>query len=219
MPSARRSSARSEVSQVYAVVLAAGRGERFGGEKLAAPLHGRPLLSYPLDVIRAAQAAGVIARACAVVPDGRPELSALAEAAGVEPVLNADSSAGLSGSLRLGFAWLERIAPPVGPAAALVLLGDEPHVRADVLRRLVSAWKLGNRTFVRPRYADQPADPGHPTLVDRSLWPLARELTGDAGFGAAVARRGGLITLVDVPGHNPDVDTRADLLNLEEPTR
>lgn len=68
---------------------------------------------------------------------------------------------------------------------------------------------------VRPRYAESAAEPGHPVLLDRSLWPLAAELEGDAGFAPLLRARRIEPTLVEVPGRNPDVDRPADLKPVE----
>lgn len=62
---------------------------------------------------------------------------------------------------------------------------------------------------MRPRYADRPGEPGHPVLLHRQLWPEVATLEGDEGAGALL--RGRAVTLVDVPGRNPDIDTPADL--------
>jgi molybdenum cofactor cytidylyltransferase len=127
----------------------------------------------------------------------------------LEPVLNSAPDQGLSYSLQLGLAALEE----TDTTAALILLGDQPLVRLGVVEALISAWHAGRGAIVRPRYEASPQVPGHPVLIGRSVWPLTRELTGDAGFAAV----GSLVgeTLVDVTGHNPDVDTLSDLQALE----
>jgi molybdenum cofactor cytidylyltransferase len=127
----------------------------------------------------------------------------------LEPVLNSAPERGLSYSLQLGFTVLEE----TDAAAALILLGDQPLVRLGVVKALISAWYSGAEPIIRPRYEGGSNVPGHPVLVARNLWPLIRGVRGDAGFASVGSRLGQ--TLVDVTGHNPDVDTLSDLQALE----
>ncbi|HEU5170640.1 MAG TPA: nucleotidyltransferase family protein [Gemmatimonadales bacterium] len=195
-------------------MLAAGRGERFGGDKLLAPLGGRPLLAHTLGAVRSALRAGAPARGCVVVAADRPALAALARDAGLEPVTNPDPASGLGDSLACAARWLDDVHARGGPAAAVIFLGDQPRVRPDVVKALVSAWRAGS-PYVRPRYAEEPDAPGHPALVDRAVWPIAARLAGDQGLGPALGARGVHPAIVEVPGRNPDVDTPADLVQLE----
>jgi CTP:molybdopterin cytidylyltransferase MocA len=140
-------------------------------------------------------------------------VAALAREAGAATVVNHTPARGLSSSLRCGLAAL---GPDAG--AAIVLLGDQPLVRLDVLAALVAAWRDGRGMLVRPRYAEACAEPGHPVLLDRSVWPLAERLEGDAGLGQLLPPGSPGVVLIDVAGRNPDVDTPADLRTLEGST-
>ena len=72
---------------------------------------------------------------------------------------------------------------------------------------------------MRPSYRDAPDQPGHPLLVDRSLWHLADEMRGDTGFAPLLARYRVNVHTIPVAGTNPDVDTPDDLKRLGvEPT-
>ena len=197
--------------RAYALLLAAGSAGRFGGDKLLAPLHGRPLAAHAALAVAEAIAAGVLAGGVAIVP---PAAGALAETlgeAGLWIAQNSDSHLGRSTSLRLGLAMLENLtAPPAG--AALIVLADQPGLQSEVITRLVENWRKTGKS-ARPRYLDTPLEPGHPVLLDRSLWPLARGLRGDAGLLATLGEQA--LTVVDVAGANPDVDTPADLRYLE----
>jgi CTP:molybdopterin cytidylyltransferase MocA len=195
------------------VVLAAGPARRFGGAKLLAPLHGRPVVAHVLEVVRQARAAGVVADARVVVAEDDGAVATLAREAGAATVVNDAPARGLSSSLRCGLAAL---GPDAG--AAIVLLGDQPLVRLDVLAALVAAWRDGRGVLVRPRYAEAYAEPGHPVLLDRSVWPLAERLEGDAGLGLLLPPGSPGVALIDVAGRNPDVDTPADLHTLEGST-
>ncbi|HEX6617304.1 MAG TPA: nucleotidyltransferase family protein [Gemmatimonadales bacterium] len=193
-----------------ALVLAAGSGRRFGGAKLLAPFRGKPLLTHVLEAAGRAESAGLVATSRVVVAGSDDTAAALAESTGHPPVRNPEPERGLSSSLRLGLDAL-----PGGIDAVLVLLGDQPLVRLEVLEALVTAWRAGAGVLIRPRYADASAEPGHPVLADRSVWPLAERLQGEAGFGAALPVGAPGVTLIDVTGGNPDVDTPADLHSLE----
>jgi molybdenum cofactor cytidylyltransferase len=205
---------------VRPLVLAAGKGLRFGGGKLLASYRGRPLLSHVLDIVRAACERGILKGGCAIISADDQESRALVEKAGIEPVLNDAPSQGLSRSLQLGLAALERRKPGEPYAgAALVFLADQPLVRLGVIEALVAAWRAGDAGIFRPRYEARPDTPGHPVLLNRSIWHLAHQLDGDHGFAGLANLDSVRVVTLDVAGDNPDIDTPADLQALEELTR
>jgi CTP:molybdopterin cytidylyltransferase MocA len=168
-------------------------------------------LSYVLEVVVAGKKRGLLDGGHVVVAAGDERGLALAQARGLDTVINDVPELGLSHSLRLG---LSEIEARTGEKAvgALVFLGDQPLVRLDVVEALVA----GRRgPIVRPRYEDHPDTPGHPVLLDRSIWTRALHLEGDDGFRAPTSSASTGTVLVDVKGDNPDVDTPADLDTLE----
>jgi CTP:molybdopterin cytidylyltransferase MocA len=134
----------------------------------------------------------------------------LVERAGLVPVLNPNPEVGISHSIRLGVEAAEAHQALDG---LLLLLGDQPLVEAETMRRLIGAWRERGGPVVRPRYRHQPDTPGHPVLLDRRVWPLCRRATGDSGLSGLLPAA----TFIDVPGANPDIDTPADLHLLEDP--
>lgn len=189
---------------VGAVVLAAGAGSRFGGGKLLAALDGRPLVRHVID---AAVAAGLDPIVLVVPPgdvfDGLDLAPALS-------VVNPNPDEGLSSSVRIGLRALDGAAVD----AAVILPGDQPRVRVDVIATLIAAAERQPETpFIVPRYRDDAAP--NPILARRSAWRLADELAGDRGFGPVLAQHPELVAHVAVEGANPDVDTVADLLALQ----
>ncbi len=194
---------------VGAVVLAAGRGRRFGGGKLSALLGGQPILSHVCAEVARALQAGDIGSGWVVVAADDSAAAALAERAGLTPIANISPEAGISRSIQLG---LQAAEAPATLAAVLLLLGDQPLVQVETMRRLIRAWHAGAGPVIRPRYRDQPDIPGHPVLLDRIVWPLCRRATGDHGLAGVLSA----VTFIDVPGANPDIDTPADLHLLED---
>lgn len=183
------------------LVLAAGMSTRFGADKLAALLDGRPLLQHVLD---AAADAGLNPRVV-VVAAGRTEL----EWRGARPVVNPAPQRGMSSSLQVG---LEALADEADVERVLVLLGDQPRVAGETIGLLLAQPRDPGRPIVVPRYSG--GAPGNPVLLERVAWPLAAELTGDRGMSHFFGARARLVRYVDVGGSNPDIDTPDDLAGL-----
>jgi CTP:molybdopterin cytidylyltransferase MocA len=199
----------------WVILLAAGEGRRFGGRKLLEPLSGRPLIQHALAAIDLARLEGIVAGGVAVLPEGDLELRELVEEVDLLVVENPEPEAGLSRSLALGIEALESPTLAPRPTAAMIVLGDQPMLRARVIGELIAARPANGARFVRPRYADARDQPGHPVLVERSAWPLVHGLEGDVGLGRLLAENPAWVTIVDVTGSNPDVDSRSDLEDLE----
>ncbi len=189
----------TDPARTAVVILAAGAATRFGAAKVFAPLGGRPLVDRVID---AAVAAGVKEVVVVLGPGSPAEASAGLGRARI--VRNPRPEDGLSSSVRIGIAAL-------GPDldAVVVLLGDQPLVRPEVIRALLAAHVPAGRSIVVPRYTGGGGQ--NPTLVLRAAWPLADGLTGDRGFGPLIAAHPELVVEVPVDGSNPDIDTPADL--------
>jgi len=197
-----------------AVILAAGIGSRFGGGKARALLDGRPLLAHVLATVREAGIGRV------VVVLGRDAGAVLDAIREVEPGLldhvvvavNPTPERGLATSLRLGFG--PATAAPL-PAGVVVLLGDQPRVRADVLRDLCGAAAPVHTIAVVPRHAEDGAR--NPVLLLPAGWPLVAGLSGDRGLGQLLSADPARVVRVAVSGANPDIDTPADLAAVADP--
>ncbi|HET7472219.1 MAG TPA: nucleotidyltransferase family protein [Candidatus Limnocylindrales bacterium] len=193
--------------RVGGVVLAAGAASRFGGHKLVAQLHGRPILRHVLD---AAADAGLDPIIVVGPPDDR--LAGM----DIDPavvVVNEHPEEGLSSSVRLGLRALEADAMAPALDGAVLLQGDQPLVRASAIRALLAAAaETPGVPFLVARHAGDRSP--NPVLARRSTWRLADELAGDRGFGPLLATHDELVRYVDVDGTNPDIDTPADLERL-----
>ena len=198
----------------YALILAAGTATRFGSNKLLADFRGRPLLAHPLLAVAQAVRQGALAGGFAVVPAGDEPITGLVRANGLVPVSNPNPSTGLAGSLQVGFAALMHSGLNPEAQAALIVLGDQPGLTAQLVQALVTHWRATGCS-VRPRYTAEPETPGHPVLLHRSLWAAALTVKGDRGFGAVLKAHQARVNSLEVAGANPDIDTPDDLAALE----
>ncbi|GAA4815507.1 nucleotidyltransferase family protein [Tomitella cavernea] len=191
---------------VAGVVLAAGRGSRFGRPKALARLDGEAMVARAARTL----AHGGCAPVVVVLGAAADEASALVPP-DARTVFAADWAAGLAASLRAGLRAL-----PAGagaPDAALIHLADLPDVGPDVVARLLeSAQRAPDPSGVLAR-ATYGGRPGHPVLVGRRHWAdLAASVTGDRGAGPWLHRRTDvLLVACDDLATGDDADT-ADAL-------
>ncbi len=183
--------------RVAALVLAAGRGTRFGATKQLVELEGRPLVLHAVDAALAAGLDPVL-----VVVGHEADAVRRVLPGHVEVVDNPAFAEGQATSLRAGVAAATR----TEAAALVVLLADQPGVTVEAVQAVTAAHDAGH-LVVRAAYDDRP---GHPVLFDRTVWPALAEVTGDSG--ARDLLDGLAVTEVDVAGPcPPDVDRPGDL--------
>ncbi len=186
-----------------AVVLAGGASRRMPGTSKLLRAWGETTVIGA--VVEAALAAGLSPVLVVAGHDPDPVCRAV-ERDDVIAVRHAGWARGRAGSLAAGLA---RLASRPEIEAAVVLLGDEPGVPVAAIRRVVGAWREGRGPLLRARYPDRP---GHPVVLDRRAWDVARRLEGDAPAWDRLAAAGipGIEVDVDAPGPI-DVDRPEDL--------
>jgi molybdenum cofactor cytidylyltransferase len=193
--------------RLEAIVLAAGVGSRFGGDKLLAPWRGSILLSGALSGAFASPA-----RSVHVVWGADPALATaargvaeqLGQGVRLRLVAAARHADGLSASLAAGVAAL-----PDDAEAAFVFLGDMPRIPTGVPERLAMAL-AADAVAAAPTFHGRR---GHPVLFRRSLFPELAALTGDRGAADLLRELGDRLALVAAPDDGVlfDVDKPGDL--------
>lgn len=171
------------------VLLAAGRGERFGGDKLRALFRGRPLWEWSAI---AAEEAG-FERRYVVIGDH----SSIAQRSGWKRVVNSDCAQGMGTSIAAGVKASEE------SSRIVIALADMPLVAPSHLRELA----LGDGT-VFTRHDD--ATMGCPAGFSRPVFEQLQGLRGEAG-ARSLALSGA--RPIDPPDQTTlaDFDTRDDL--------
>ncbi|MYM62617.1 NTP transferase domain-containing protein [Pseudomaricurvus sp. HS19] len=207
--------------ELQVLLLAAGQGSRFGGDKLLAPMaDGRPVLQHTCERL---QQAG-LTPLCLVRAQDYP-LQALLERLGIEwRAVTADGRAQpMSVSLQEG------VKASADADGWMIVLGDMPFVAVETYRRLQqSYWQqrqsrgedapLIVRPFFQPGETPAAMQPGHPVIFSRQfMWSL-RQLTGDEGGRSVIhAYPQALYRLaVTDAGVLRDVDQPADLQGGEQ---
>ncbi|WP_262298051.1 nucleotidyltransferase family protein [Microvirga sesbaniae] len=190
------------MSAVAAIVLAAGRGTRFGDEpKLLAQINGKTLVRHVAEAAVASTVDPVI-----VVTGYRSEeIEADLRTLPVQTVRNMLYAQGLSTSLKAGFSSV-----PATTRAVVVLLGDMPFVKAELIDALVDEWvKRGEPPALVPTVNGRR---GNPVVLSRVIQSDINDLCGDVGAGPLLRRR---LDVIEWPTADPavaqDIDTRDEL--------
>jgi molybdenum cofactor cytidylyltransferase len=191
---------------IAGLLLAAGRSERFGGDKLLAPLRGQPVVRWSAAALAAAVDALYV-----VVRAGEEGRSDAVRDLSPAIVRHATPDDGMASSLRAGIAALSS-----DVEAAVVALGDQPLVPQAVVRALCVRWREGGAAAVAPLYRD---GRGHPVLFGRELFPALALLRGDSGARGVLDGLGARLALLPIDDDMPvDVDTPAALKFLADGT-
>lgn len=188
--------------RVGCVVLAAGAGRRFGGDKLIAPLRGRPVLQYAVDA-----ACGAQTLSCTLVlGDGAARVLAAVEPRRCAVVMNRDWRSGIASSIRCGLRGHNE------DDACIIMTGDTPFIASADLDRLIAAWGATS-SIVALRAGDVW---GAPVLFPRRDFAALRRLDGDVGAKRYAVKQRQRLVFVDASDPNAfaDVDSQADLRRL-----
>lgn len=183
------------------VVMAAGKAERFGSNKLLALLAGRPLLQHVLDALPR----GRFARITAVTSD--PAVTILCERCGVCAV---QYGGGLqSETVRLGTEQME------GLDGCLFVQGDQPLCTARSMERLLDSFFSAPDDVHRLAFD---GIPGSPVVFPARLFPDLLALTGERGGMAAARSAGARVRLTPAFAAYEllDADTEKALSELEK---
>ena len=189
------------MSHVAAIILAAGRGTRFGDElKLLAQIGGKALVRHAAEA-----AVGSLVDPVIVVTGYRSnEVEAALHGLPVQILYNALFAQGLSTSLKAGFSALPRTAQ-----AAVILLGDMPFVKADLIDALVAEWReRGEPAALVPTLNGRR---GNPVVLSRDLQAAIEDLSGDGGAGSLLRERSDVLEWpTEDPAITQDIDTREE---------
>ncbi|QUT04803.1 nucleotidyltransferase family protein [Sphingobium phenoxybenzoativorans] len=178
--------------RIAAILLAAGRSERFGpDDKLLAVLQGRPLMAHA-----AAMLAGMEFGALMAICAAGGETPDVARAEGFAVVHPSRPSAGMAHSIAMAIRAASQL-PEID--AALICLADMPFVSGDHIRRIIDAHDRDNFPVVASSDG-KAAMP--PALFGREHFAQLQDLRGGAGAKALLQSAHLIyadpVTLVDI---------------------
>lgn len=189
--------------KIGCVLMAAGFGHRFGGNKLTAELGcGETLIDRALSTIPADKLDRV------VVVTQYPQVAAPAEKYGFTSLHNPHPERGQSESIRIGLAALEDC------DAVLFLVADQPKLQKETVSRLLDFAAAHPDRIVGLGHNGRR---GNPCLFPARFFPELLSLEGDVGGSAVIKRHLDDLLLFEAPETELcDVDTKEALEALKK---
>jgi molybdenum cofactor cytidylyltransferase len=152
-----------------AVLLAAGKSERMGQNKLLLPFGGRTVIQRTLDSLLASRVGEVIV----VVGSKAQEINASIGGRRALLVLNPNFAKGMSTSLITGLGMVSNQAIFV-----IVALGDQPLITSRVYNQLIEAAQNSEKGIIIPTCK---GERGNPIVISTRYRPELLKQTGDIG--------------------------------------
>jgi CTP:molybdopterin cytidylyltransferase MocA len=191
----------SFMTQVAAILLAAGRSRRMGAFKPLLPFGNKTVIECCIDYLRA----GGVDEIVVVVGHRGGEIRE--KVSGVTFAVNPDPDSAMGASIALGVSVL-----PETTQATLIALVDHPAIPAIVVSKLLESWESGARLVI-PTWQGRG---GHPVLVDLSFRTELTNLSQNGGLRALFAAHESEVKRVpvDSPFIARDMDTWDDYSTL-----
>lgn len=192
------------MTQVAAIILAAGGSTRFGRCKQLLNWEGESMLSHVVDVALQTELNPVIV----VLGCDAPQTSAALGNRPVRILMNWRWEEGLSTSVQTGLAGV-----PPQTEAALFIQGDQPLITPHLLQTIVDRFAQTEASIVQTAHDGRR---GTPVLFARRFFSELFTVTGDEGGRSLILRHAEEVATVDVaaPRVLRDVDTPEDYEQL-----
>jgi molybdenum cofactor cytidylyltransferase len=142
---------------ITAIVLAAGRSRRMGSQKLLLPFAGRTVISHIVgEILRSP-----VDRVIVVVGHDAPRIAEALAGLRVTLAASDDPDGEMLVSVRSGLRAIPSQGDTSGGDAVLVALGDQPSLTAELIGRMIDAFRTSGRGIVVPVHGGRS---GHPIL-------------------------------------------------------
>ncbi len=187
-----------------AVVLAAGKSERMGENKLLLSLNGKPLIKWVLDIVCRSAIDDI------VVVTGRDSkvVSQLIGGYRVKVVYNDAYCSGQASSIICGIEALS-----VHSSCSFFFMADQPLIDSELIDYMINSFCPGK--ILQPTYCGKT---GTPVLFDACYYEALKKITGDHGGKQVIQANQKNLQQIDWHNgrHFLDVDNKDDFEMIKQ---
>lgn len=196
--------------KITAIVLAAGLGSRFGGDKLLTPIQhpDKTNSKQPLGLISALNVQPHVDEVICIIKPNDQALKTLFESKGLKTICNANYETGLSSSIKAGIKACE----DSQNHHYMICLADMPYIQAMTYKKIIEAFNC-IQTITRPMFITETGinKSGHPVIFPHKYRNELLNLTGDEGGKPLIKRYDVNQVITSDSGIIMDIDVKQDI--------
>jgi molybdenum cofactor cytidylyltransferase len=158
------------MTEIWAIVLAAGESKRMGSPKMLLPFKGLTMIESVISNVLDSKIKNVMV----VLGADRDPILKLIRTKAVKCCYNENYKEGMLSSVVCGFRNIL-----IGHSAVLVFQGDQPLITPKVINSVIEVYKSSGKGIVIPVYKNKR---GHPILIDNKYRDEIQKLNPDEGL-------------------------------------
>ena len=191
------------MDNVWAIVLAAGASTRMKKQKLLLPFNGKTIIETVIQNIMPVLGENILV----VLGSHRDEIIEQISKLPVKTCVNENFPDGMLSSVICGFRAL-----PENAGAALVFLGDQPQIPAEVTRLVLEKWQQSDKGIIIPVNNGKR---GHPVLIETKYKTEIERLEPEKGLRQLMGKFKNDVMEVECskPEILRDIDTPEDYIS------
>jgi molybdenum cofactor cytidylyltransferase len=191
------------MSDIWAIILAAGESKRMRFPKMLLPFKGTTIIEQVIENVINSQ----VDETVVVLGAEKDEIEKLAVKWKVNHCYNEAYKEGMLSSVKCGFSFLPR-----DFEAVLVFPGDQPMINPEITDKIISAYRTTGKGIVVPAFSGRR---GHPLLISSSYRDEIDLLDPEEGLRELARKYSDDVFEVDANTADilKDIDTQDDYLN------
>jgi molybdenum cofactor cytidylyltransferase len=188
------------MSEIWAIILAAGKSDRMQTNKLLLPYQGKTMIETVIDHVRQSDIDHILVVTGAFRDELLPVISRL-------PVTHCHNSRYEQGMLSSVQCSMRNV--PATMDAVMIFLGDQPAIPGEVAGKLILEYSKSDKGIIIPVYKGRR---GHPLLIDGKYRKIIGKLNHAVGLRDLLHKypEDILEVNVEMPGILKDIDTEED---------
>jgi len=158
------------MSEIWAIILAAGESKRMGTPKMLLPFNGSTMIENVISNVSHSK----VDRILVILGSSACDIEKLIRTKSVNYCYNENYRDGMLSSVRCGLSNI-----PPGFRAVMIFQGDQPLITPSTSDSVIDSYNLSGKGIVIPVFHNKR---GHPVLIDKKYYNEIEKLSSSVGL-------------------------------------